>query len=114
MVSESLICRLSRVHRLTLTPLELAAEDLEESAARVQQFDVVFRFAAADSVAIKGGHSGLAIDAQISLFVSGHDHDFNLRCVAYHKRAMGQRMSRYGRDDEALDVWHQNGASCCK
>ena len=64
--------------RLALTPLELAAQHLEEGPPSVQEFDLIFRLAAANAIAVKDWHTGLAIDAQIGFFVSGHDDDFNL------------------------------------
>ena len=64
--------------RLSLTPLELAAQYLEEGAPGVQEFNLVLRLAAINMIAIEYWHSRLAVDAQVGFVLSGHDYDFNL------------------------------------
>src|SRR5712692_9273568 len=66
------------IRALTLSPLELAAQHVEEGAFSVQELDLILRFAAEDAVAVEHGHAGLAINAQVGFFLAGHDDDFNL------------------------------------
>src|SRR5258708_33111251 len=86
------ILQFTSIAPLALAPLQLAAEHIKKCAARVQKLHVILGFAAIDVVAVIDRHPRLAVDAEVGLFITGHDHDFNLRRVAHNERAMGQRM----------------------
>ena len=51
------------IFALALSPLELAAQHVEECAAGVQELHLMFRFAATDVIAVKDRHACLAVDA---------------------------------------------------